>query len=151
VNLPEHIAALTPSENASRAMLGLVRQISRRDGISEEELFSSNEIVEICSREKLGRKDKLKLLRNLLEKQRYPLKAKLEAELSQCSKEILKDLGIKLELPPEFEGDSVSFHIKAKTLEQIDQASERVSALSRHPAMSRIFSVLAGEFREEEE
>ena len=151
MSLPEHIVALSPSENASRAMLGLVRQISKRDGISEQELFSSSEIVEICSREKLGRKDKLKLLRNLLENQRYPLKAKLEAELSQCSKEILKDLGIKLELPVEFEGDSVSFQIKAKTLEQIDQASERVSELSKHPAMSRIFAVLAGEFSEEEE
>ncbi len=150
LSLPDHLSALSPSDNASRALLGLARQISKRDGVSQQEVLDSEKIVEICLREKLGRKDKLKLVRDFLERKRYPLKAKLEKELSDCSDGVLKSLGVKLELPAEFEGDNISFKVKAKNLSEISTASKKILELSSNPEMARIFAILSGEFAEED-
>lgn len=148
MNLPSHITELSPSENAARQILRLARQIARRDDLAEDEVLGSRELLEICQREKLGRKDKLRSVRTLLEEIRYPLKAQIEQEVGDCVSAIQKKTGVTITLPPELEGDSVSVQFRAKNTGDFLALGQRLEELSRLPEAQRIFSILAGDIEE---
>ena len=143
--LPQYLENLKPSENAARALSHLARQIAKRDDILEKDVLGQEEILEICSREKLGRKDKLKNIRAFLEKQRYPEKAKIEKELNECLEKIRKEHSLKLNLPKELEGDSLDFSFSFKNPSELKEFSRKIEKLSEDRNLEEIFDILTGE------
>ncbi len=145
MNLPEHIALLSPSKNAEVALLELARQIANRDELEIQEVLSDSYILEVCSREKLGRKDKLKLVRAKLEQIRFPLLKDLESRLERCKKAIQKELGLTLELPAQLEGDTISLRLKFRSEVDVLNASKKLGSLAKMDQTKEIFSILSGE------
>lgn len=145
MSLPEHISLLSPSKNAEAGFLELARQIARRDDLEVEQVLGDEEIIEVCSREKLGRKDKLKLVRLKLEQIRFPLLKELEGRLESCKKTVQKELGLTLDLPDQLEGDTVSVRLKFRSGADILVASQKLESLAEMEETQEIFSILLGE------
>ena len=146
MNLPKHLSDLSPSKNAGTGLLELARQIANRDELNLEEVLSSEEIIKVCEKEKLGRKDKLRSVRLHLEQRRFPVLKEIEVELTDLTRKIQKEVGLSVELPSDLEGDTLSFKIKARSPEELELASKRFQALADKDEMKRIFSILAGDF-----
>lgn len=143
--LPQHLENLKPSENASRILSQLARQISKRDELIENDVLGQKEILDICAREKLGRKDKLKNIRAVLERQRFPEKARIEKKLICCLEKIRKEHSLKLCLPRELEGDSLDFSFSFKNPSELRELSKKMERLSEDENLEEIFDILTGE------
>ena len=143
--LPPHLVELSPSKNTESGLLELARQIAKRDDRDWKDILSEPEIFEVCAKSDMGRKDKLRSIRVRLEKLRFPLLKKLEAELDSSKKVIQKELGLTVELPVDLEGDTVSLRIKARSQADIAHASKKLEVLAEMTEMKRIFSILSGE------
>ena len=140
------VSALQPSENTLRGILQLSTEVSARDKVVLSSLLNSTELVTIMTRSKVNRKDRQRAVREWLEGERYPLKQRISGELASLRRELVRESGFKIELPPQMEGDSLTVQMKISTTEECRSASEKLLALAESPSCQRVFDILQGEF-----
>lgn len=139
------IESLRPSANSLREMLRLAQEISRREGAALAEVLNCSDVA--AALEAGGSsKERQKRLRQVLERRRYPQLHKLQLELEKCREQILAELGLRLELPPDLEGDTLSVTISGRNARDFEVQGAKITELSAHPALLRIISLLQGEF-----
>lgn len=143
--LSKILSELSPSANTLKIFLTLADEISARDKVTSESVLSEPHLIEILCAEKISKKEKQKKLRVALEERRFPIRKKIQNELEACKKEILKNTGLKVEIPEELEGDSVELTIKARSNEDVQKASQKLSALAEQESLKKIFQILRGE------
>lgn len=144
-SLPQLISELSPSANALKGVLVLIDEISKREKVSEKEVFISCCLSEVLADENIPRKEKIKRVRDRLEKRRYPERSRLENMIEENVSAIRKNYNLKISMPEELEGDSIELKISGRNAEDFKLAAERISKLSESGELSTLFGVLRGE------
>jgi len=143
--IERYIQQLRPSANALKAILELARDIAARDDTSLVQVLGEAELTQVLGDGDLNKKDKYARIRYLIERKRFPEKAAVEDALHLLTKELLSTHGIRLELPDDLEGDSISMNLRFRSKEELLQVSERVSQLSKDERVARVFELLSGQ------
>jgi len=144
----EDQAALLPfaeelqlGENHFRDFLDWLEEIVLRDGgtirgvLSRAEVHRSLEV-------KLSRNDKLKAVKDVLRRIRYPRLSRLEEDLRTAVKAL--DLGgrVRVSFPPSFEGDEVTVEIKVRNVEELHDSVTRLRQRLDDGRLQRMFDLL---------
>ena len=66
--------------------------------------------------------------------------------LEQCVRELAQASGLRLELPEEFEGDSVKISVSAKSVEDVQALARKFQIAAGHDAAKTLFAILRGEY-----
>jgi hypothetical protein len=135
------VVELQPGENHIRDFLHWFDEIVLRDGGTVAELLTRAEIRRVLAA-KLGRNDKLKAVKEILRKIRYPHLSRLEEELRIAVKAL--DLGnqIQVSFPPSLEGDEVTVQLKARNVKELRESLERLWQRVEDGALQRMFNLL---------
>lgn len=111
------LSSLKYGVNKIIEILNNLWEVSKRDEISIKEIINKLNIDEIMNNDKKSLKEKGELVRSLVFKARFPQ----ITEFMDIWKEKIKGLklpnGIKIEPPPNFEGDKIFVSIEIKTLD----------------------------------
>ncbi len=146
-NITERIElSMAPSENLLREFMRLAEETARRDKLSVESIFADEQITKLIADEtKSTRKARQKKLRQILEEKRYPEMTQIRNELSELTSEMIRTHGIRVSLPEDLEGDTITLSVQAKSEKGLQQLGEQLIALSQSDQTKRLFSLLKGE------
>lgn len=142
--LEQILGQLHPSANMLRDLLRLADDICAREGISFSQLFGLTELHHVLCDQVSGQKDKLHKIKRLLEARRYPESHKIRQELDQCQRMLVRETGLKIELPKDLEGDTLHCTIAFRSAAECADIIDKLAALKSHPAYERILSLLTG-------
>jgi hypothetical protein len=137
----ELVQELQLGENHLRDFLDWCEEIVLRDGGTVVSLLSKPELRQPFEA-KLGRNDKLKLVKDALRKIRYPRLSRVEENLRAAVKAL--DLGgrVQISFPPSLEGDDITVVIKARSVKELSESVERLLRRLDEGAMQRVFELL---------
>ena len=139
------ITSLRPSANSLRDVIGIVREISGRDKLSFAEVLSESEIATLLTPgSQLGRKEIKRRLDELLRRRRYPESTRIEQQLELKVKAIAKDVGLRLQLPEDLEGDAVTVTLSLSSAEGAQEAAKKLLSLAAHQEFASLLKVLKG-------
>ncbi len=139
------ISSLNPSANTLKELLRLAEEIAARESSTLAEVLNAEEIEELLEHPS-SKKDRQRLIRVELERWRFPQLGRLRDQLQDCQQQILSELGLRVELPQDLEGDTLSLTISAKNGRDFAVQGAKMTELSAHPALAKIFSLLKGDF-----
>ncbi len=144
----EDQAALLPlaeelqlGENHLRDFLDWLEEIVLRDGGAIHSLLARPELRRPLDA-KLSRNDKLKAVKDVLRKLRYPQLSRLEDDLRVAVKAL--DLGgrVRVSFPPAFEGNEMTVEITARNVQELDENVTRLRQRITDGALQRVFDLL---------
>lgn len=144
------IVALAPSANALRDLLVLAAEIAVREKKTLAAVLSEDSIDLLLSKyEKQhlasNKKQLLAEIKQSLFSRRYPEVAQIQGRLSTLQREIATTFKIKVELPPELEGDRVTVSLSARSEADFAAYGESLTKLAASPQLREIFAVLKGQ------
>lgn len=139
------IEAVNPSGNTLRELLRLADEIGSRDRTSAGAVLLSPPIAGAL-KTPLSRKQKQAEIRRLLEAKRYPEVAEIHRRLNQAQKDLAAATGLRVEFPPDLEGEKLTVTVAARSPGELAEAAEQLRKLAEHPATSEIYAILRGEF-----
>lgn len=146
VEIEQLCSTLQPSANALKGLLQLVDEISKRDSTNPRTIFTAADLQQVLGQEQIPRKEKGKKYRQVLELRRYPEVAKIRKTLDDNCKQLAADCNLRLQLPKDLEGDSLSVSFSVRSPEDLLRYAKRLEAAAAHTATEKIFSVLRGEY-----
>lgn len=128
-------------ENHLRDFLDWCEECVLRDGGTIAELLVRSEIRQPLTA-KLGRNDKLKVVKEALRKIRYPRLSRLEEDLRVVVKAL--DLGgrVRISLPPSLEGDEITVEIKARNVKELEESLARLRQRLANGTFQQLFALL---------
>jgi len=139
------MSELRPSANALSGLLDLADEIVQREKCEPSHVFLSVQFSEAMALEGLQRKEKLKKLREVLERRRFPERTELEDAINSLQKSLRSNYNLKVKLPHELEGDSIEVLISGRCPEDFSLASDRLNGLAHSEELKMLFSILQGE------
>ena len=147
LSLEKLVIATSPSANTIREYLRLVSECALRDGKDVCCYLDDVQVGEILN-QKLSKKEKQKLLRQFFETQRFPQREKLQNDAAQFQKELTRKYGFEIKIPEELEGSKLEFTFTSQSLSEMQTWAKKVQALNDDPALSNLYSLLLGDFKE---
>jgi hypothetical protein len=128
-------------ENHLKDFLDWCEECVLRDGGTIAELLMRPEIRQPLTA-KLGRNDKLKVVKEALRKTRYPRLSRLEEDLRVAVKAL--DLGgrVRVSLPPSLEGDEITVEIKARSIKELSESLMRLRQRIEDGDVQKFFDLL---------
>jgi len=128
-------------ENQMRDFLDWLEEVVVRDGGAIHEILARPEIRRPLD-SRLSRNDRLKTVKNVLRKLRYPRLAHLEEELRVTVKAL--DLGgqVRVSFPPVLEGDEVTIELKVCNVRELAEIVHRLQQRLEDGALQRLFDML---------
>lgn len=139
------MSELKPSANALIGLLDLAEEIVQREKCDLVQVLLSEQFAEAMSLEGLPRKEKLKKLREVLERRRFPERSELEDKINSLQKSLRSNHNLKVKLPQELEGDSIEVIILGRCPEDFSLAADRLNGLAKSEELKMLFSILQGE------
>jgi hypothetical protein len=135
------VKELQLNENQLRDFLDWLEEITARDGNTVSEVLAHPEVRRALEA-KLSRNDKLKVVKSVLRKIRYPRLSRLEDELRAAVKAL--DLGdrVRISFPPALEGDEVTLEIKAHNVEEVRYGLTLLQRKIEDGSLRRVFQVM---------
>ena len=134
--------ALRLGGNQIADVMTWLEDISSRDGTSPARLLSTAEIRGVLSAS-LGRGDKLKRVKAVLRKRRYPRLTALEKALDEEVQALGLGSNVEIRFPPGLEGDEVTVEVRARSAEALREALGRLSAaVTTEGRFERMFQLL---------
>ena len=124
--------------NKQREIVGLVQEISRRDGISEQDVLEGRQLQVIISNQDLDRSQKARQLRAHLRQRRFPQLVKTETEFEYQRKQLRLGSDIKLIPPKDFESLSYSINMSFNSMDQLQTLYSRLGHILNHPSLKKI-------------
>ncbi len=137
----EFAEALRLGGNQIADVMTWLEDISLRDDTSPAKLLSAAEIRGILSAS-LGRGDKLKRVKAVLRKWRYPRLAALDKALEDEVQALGLGSNVEIRFPPGLEGDEVTVEVRARRAEALREAFGRLSAALAEGRFERMFQLL---------
>ncbi len=139
------VRALRPSENTLRDLFNVCREISARDSTPLAEIVDEPEIAAVLADEcQLGRKERKRRIDEVLNRMRYPETTRIREDLSSCVRQIAADVGLRVVVPDDLEGVTVTVSVSLASAGDAATAAERFAALSAHPKLPHLFRLLRG-------
>jgi hypothetical protein len=116
-------------------------EIATRDGSSLTQVLETDPVA-AARRRALGRNDKLKQLKGVLRRLRFPQLAAVEDRLHALVRELGLPDTVRVTLPEFLEGDIIRIEIVAGSAAALRDAVAGLLAATRTPACEAIFDVL---------
>lgn len=139
------VRALRPSENTLRELFHVCREIAVRDSVLISEILEDSEIATLLANDcQFGRKERKRRLDEVLNRRRYPETTRIREDLSHCVRQLATDVGLRVVVPEDLEGDSVSITVQVSGPNDAATIAERFAALSAHPELPHLFRLLRG-------
>ena len=139
------VKELNPSANTLRGFIALLEEISRRESVPLCVLLSRQALRLIVQDAGWSRKEKQARVRRLLRRWRFPEMASIEDEMEREIAKLIEATGLRLELPQDMEGDSVSLLLRVRSPDDFPEIARKLLVLHQHPSSARLFSLLHGE------
>lgn len=144
------VSVLAPSANALRELLSMATDVAARDRVTLQDVLSEREILtlvaDLDSQQRSSNKKQLFAeVKQHLFARRYPEVARVQSRLAALQKEIATRFGLRVELPPELEGDTLSVSIKARSVDDFAKLGAAMQELSRSQQLREIYALLKGE------
>ena len=134
------VKELQLNENQLRDFLDWLEEIIARDGVTVQDLWGRGELLRPLE-SKLSRNDKLKAVKEVLRKIRYPRLSHLEDDLRAAIKALDLDNRVRVSFPPALEGNEVTLEIKARNLEEVREHLALLQQKLEDGSLQRVFAV----------
>jgi hypothetical protein len=144
------VSVLAPSANALRELLSMATEVAARDKATLQDVLSEREILtliaDLDSQQRSSNKKQLFAeVKQHLFARRYPEVARVQSRLAALQKEIATRFGLRVELPPELEGDKLSVSVAARSAEDFAKVGAALLELSRSEQLREVYALLKGE------
>ena len=126
------------SLNKQREILTLIKEIARRDSISEQAVLEDRQLQDIFLDQDLDRSQKVRELRAYLRQRRFPQIVNAEANFENQRKQLNLGQDIKLIPPKEFEGTTYTINISFSSLTQFKALHSKIDRILAHPCLKKI-------------
>jgi len=126
------------SLNKQREILTLIKEIARRDSISEQAVLEDRQLQDIILDQDLDRGQKVRELRAYLRQQRFPQIVKAEANFENQRKQLNLGHDIKLIPPKEFEGTTYTVNLSFSSITQLKALHSKLDRILKHPGLKNI-------------
>jgi hypothetical protein len=137
------VGKLRLGENQVRDLIDRLEDVAARRGTTPGAVLADPMVAGVLERD-LGRNEAIHALRLALDRLRYPRRSSVEAGIRQLVKGLDLPSGVKVELPAELEGDSVSFTVSAATAGELRARVQLLAASLRREEVDRIYALLDG-------
>ena len=129
---------LKMSLNKQREIVTLVKEIARRDGISQQKLLEDNQLQKIINDEDCDRGQKVRELRAYLRQRRFPQIVKAEAIFEYQRKQLNLGNDIKLIPPKDFESTTYTVNLSFSSIAQLKALHTKLDRMIKHPSLKKI-------------
>lgn len=126
------------SLNKQREIMTLVKEIARRERISEQMVLGDQQLQDIIVDPDLDRGQKVRELRAFLRQRRFPQIVKAEAQFENQRKQLNLGNDIKLIPPKDFEGTTYTITMSFSSISQLKALRTKLDPLIKHPGFKKI-------------
>lgn len=139
------VRALRPSENTLRELFHVCREIAIRDGVLISDILAHPDITTLLANDcQLSRKERKRRIDELLNRRRFPETTRIREELSSCVRQLATDVGLRIVVPEDLEGDTVQVTVQLSGPGDAATVAEKFAALSAHDGFPQLFRLLRG-------
>jgi ParB family chromosome partitioning protein len=124
-------AGLKPSFNLRRELVELIDDIASRDNLKPVQALLSSGVSEIINEPKLSGPDKLKKIKELLLRKRYPAYSKAKDTFKQQLKDLKLSPKLKITHSPFFETNDLKIEFGYKQLNELEDIVQSLEKLSK--------------------
>lgn len=128
MNKEELFSSLKPSMSYQREIKELLKDISRRDNIKEEQILSRDEILAIFKKDS-PRNQKISEIKATLKKWRLPLLTETQDNFDREIQKLKLPNNIRMSPPQNFEGDYLNIEVRVKKKNDIDTAVKELQRI----------------------
>jgi ParB family chromosome partitioning protein len=126
------------SLNKQREIMTLVKEIARRDDISEQKVLEDRELQDIVLEQDLDRGHKARQLRIYLRQRRFPQIVKVETRFEYQRKQLNLGDDIKIIPPKDFEGTTYTVNLSFSSVTQLKALHTKLNQMIQHPGLKKM-------------
>ena len=132
------------SENHLRDLMDWSEEIALRDGVAVAAIFDGNGIDDIATDPRLGRADKVKRIKELLRRLRFPRLARTEDEIQSKIRAFKLQPEIRVTVPPGLEGGRLQIEFSVTNQQDFKRLADKIVAVANSSLTGEIFTLLGG-------
>jgi ParB family chromosome partitioning protein len=121
-----------------------LEEIALRDNCPVDMILADPQLHQVSTDPRLGRADKVKRLREMIRRRRFPRLAATEDSLQARIAELKLAPEILLSAPPGLEGGRLRVEFSASSEQELRRLAERLAAAAEKDAAREAFALLAG-------
>ena len=126
--------------NRQREILGLINEISARDGVSPLDLIRMDVLQDVIEDADLERPQKISRVRDWLYHRRYPRLADAEDAFAENRKQLKLGKNIQLKPPRFFESDRYTVSLQFSSTEELQEQLKRIESVTDDAHLKDILS-----------
>jgi ParB family chromosome partitioning protein len=126
------------SLNKQREIVMLVKEIARREGISEQTLLEGQQLQEIIVDRDRDRGQRAREIRTYLRRRRFPHIVKAETQFENQRKQLNLGSDINLVAPKNFESTTYTLNLTFSSIAQLRALRVKMDQLLKHPGLKHI-------------
>jgi ParB-like chromosome segregation protein Spo0J len=126
------------SLNNQREIMTLVKEIARRDGISEQIVLEDRQLQDIIIDQDLDRNLKTREIRAFLKQRRFPRIANAEVNFEKQRKQLNLGSDIKLIPPKDFEGTTYTVNMSFNSTAQLKMLHTKLGGIIQNPTLKNM-------------
>lgn len=135
-------AATRPGINKWRDLLELVEEISRRDNLTPEEIFTSSPVTEVMEEKILTPPQKYDRVHQHLQEKRYPVLSDLRKQVARALDEMKLDDKTKFKYQEAFESDEMKLELKFQTERELSQQVEKIFQALQSGSVEKLIKII---------
>lgn len=124
--------------NKQREIMTLVKEIARRDSISERKVLQDHQLQNIINDQDLDRGQKARRLRTYLRQRRFPQIMKAETRFEYLRKQLNLGNNIRIIPPQDFEGTAYTVNMSFNNIAQLKSLLTLIDRMIQHPSLEKI-------------
>ena len=133
-----------PGANKWRDLLELTEEISRRDGISPKEVFSSPATLETLKDNGLTPPQKYDRVFQTLQQKRYPVLSDLKKQVLRTLDEMKLDDKTRFKYQEAFESDEMQLQLKFRDERELSQQVEKIFHALQSGSIEKLINIIKG-------
>jgi ParB family chromosome partitioning protein len=126
------------SLNKQREIMTLVKEIARRDNVSEQQVLEDRQLRDIVLDQDLDRSQKARQLRAYLRQRRFPRIVKAENGFEYQRKQLNLGNDLKLIPPKDFEGTTYTVNMSFSSIAQLKSLHAKIDRMIKHPSLKKV-------------
>ena len=131
-----------PGANKWRDLLELTEEISRRDGISPKEIFSSPATLETLEDNSLTPPQKYDRVQAGLQQKRYPVLSDLKKQVLRALDEMRLDDKTRLKYDDAFESNEIKLELKFRDERELSQQVEKIFHALQSGSIEKLIKII---------
>lgn len=141
--LLELAIGLKLGQNHFRDVLDWCIEIALRESVSIASVVGGDAVGLVVRDSHLGRNDKLKHVKEILRRRRFPRLTRIEGEVQKRLRALRMDPRISITVSPGLEG-GVKVELSARSADNLEGLALEVASMARKESTRKVFDLLAG-------